>query len=154
MTSSTYLLDEITEKDLIDFIIKIFYTTIPVYKVSLVYSVRINDDKNTLYQLENIYEAAYFLDQFQLVVRIHIVPSKGGVIEKDNGQYFNEKYFYTIGDKNEEDLETLKQDIVYYHNESIYYLTKLSSNNISITCNVYTMDDLLEEKKRGEKGNV
>ena len=150
MVSNTYILDDFLDiEDIINFTISSFLNEDSIIRISHKFSVRINDDKGSQYTIENIYEVAYFLDDMQIVARSHLLPIKGGVIEKDNGYYYNDKSFFTMSDR--EDMDNLKDSINYYTENVINILQKLSSNKITLTVDIYTSEDMINDLIKGEE---
>ena len=143
MVSNTYILDDLDIEDIINFTISEFLNNDSIIRISHRFSTIINDDKNSRYAIENMYEVAYFLDDMHVVVRSHLLPRKGGVIEKDDGNYYNDKSFFTMSDR--EDMDNLKSSINYYTEKVIENLQKLSSNKITLTVDVYTNEDMIED---------
>lgn len=78
-----------------------------------------------------------------------MVPRKGGVIEEDNGVYYNDKSFFTLSDK--EDMEDLKGIMMFYIDNTLRIIQLLSSNKIIITLSQYTMDDISKEIEEENK---
>ena len=142
--SSTFLLDQLGPKDIPEYIMNIFRNGVRnVAKITVQYSVRINDDNQSIYTLETIIELAYFLGTTNVVIRSHIFPRKGGVLEEDDGSYNNSKKFYILND--EDDIKSLQHDIMYYYMESVRFLELLSSNPITVTITEYTIEDIMKE---------
>lgn len=152
--SSTFLLDQLGPKDIPDYIMNIFHNGVRnVAKITVQYSVRINDDNQSIYTLETIIELAYFLGTTNVVIRSHILPRKGGVLEEDDGSYNNHKKFYILND--EDDMKKLQHDIMYYYMESVRFLELLSSNPITVTITEYTIEDIMKEDSiQGGNENV
>ena len=143
MVSNTYILDDLDIEDIINFTISEFLNNDSIIRISHRFSTIINDDKNSRYTIENIYEVAYFLDDMHVVARSHLLPRKGGVTEKDDGNYYNDKSFFTMSDR--EDMDNLKSSINYYTEKTIEILQKLSSNKITLTVDVYTNEDMIKD---------
>lgn len=150
MFSETLFLDEIDKQDIINFITtSLVEENTDIVKVVLRFTTEINDEKKSKYSIEHIYELTYFLDDYQIVARCHLVPRKGGVIEEDNGVYYNDKSFFTLSDK--EDMEDLKDIMMFYIDNTLRIIQLLSSNNIIITLSQYTMDDISKEIEEENK---
>ena len=143
MVSNTYILDDLDIEDIINFTISEFLNNDSIIRISHRFNTIINDGKNSRYTIENIYEIAYFLDDMHIVARSHLLPRKGGVIEKDDGNYYNDKSFFTMSDR--EDMDNLKSSINYYTEKVIEILQKLSSNKITLTVDVYTNEDMIKD---------
>lgn len=143
MVSNTYILDDLDIEDIINFTINKFLQDQKIIRVSHKFETKVNDDKQSRYVIEHIYEIAYFLDDMHIVTRSHLYPLKGGVIEEDDGSYYNDKSFYTLSDR--EDYDRLVYAIKYYTNSTIGILQKISSNKITLTVDVYESDDMLKD---------
>ena len=150
MFSETVLLNEVDKQDIVNFIVtSLVEENTDIIKVALIFSININDEKKSKYSIEHIYELTYFLDDYQIVARCYLVPRKGGVIEEDNGNYYNNKSFFTLSNK--EDMEDLKDIIMFYIDNTLKTLQLLSSNKITITLSQYTTDDISKEIMEEDK---
>lgn len=148
--SSTFFLDQLLPNDVSDFIMGTFMNgTRNIMKITVQYTTVINDDKRNKYTIENIFERAYFLDTVNIVARSHYLPREGGVMEEDDGSYYNSKKFYVLDD--DKDMKQLKKDIIYYHANTVQYLDLLSSNPIVVTVTEYTLEDIIKLDQGGEQ---
>lgn len=148
MFEQTVFVDEIDNEDIENYIIKAFTDRDDIARISSLYSVKIADPNGSIYTIETMYEISFFLGKYQIAVRSHLLPTKNGVISKDDGKYYNDKSFYTLDD--EDDMNSLKEAIRVYNANTIGFLQKLSSGKITLTMREYSVDDLIKLYEKEE----
>lgn len=148
MFEQTVFVDEIDNEDIENYIIKAFTDRDDIARISSLYSVKIADPNGSIYTIETMHEISFFLGKYQIVVRSHLLPTKNGVISKDDGKYYNDKSFYTLDD--EDDMNSLREAIRVYNANTIGFLQKLSSGKMTLTMREYNVDDLIKLYEKEE----